>query len=277
MKVSDLIRGGRQPAGRGIRQHCGAHTLQGREWRKPQHRADQHRPGVRIARRFKADLVLEPFDLLNVKELPQWEAQESVLLQGRSTLPRPICDQTRGRGLKSVVARAGGFDGVCLLRGAVCSRVRICASASRSRSTSCPSDCNTSWPFWRSLQSVAASQGQSGGAAISVGQSLLGQLRQLEGGWQVGHRSEPYSWVAGRFGRRCGLARRRRLIVPKFEQEVSVIGEVQNATSHLYRAGLSRDDYIALSGGATRRADRSHIYVVRATAVRPLEHADETG
>jgi protein involved in polysaccharide export with SLBB domain len=55
-----------------------------------------------------------------------------------------------------------------------------------------------------------------------------------------------------------------RLIVPKFQQEVTVIGEVQNATSHLYRAGLSRDDYIALSGGATRRADQGRIYVVRA-------------
>jgi polysaccharide export outer membrane protein len=32
----------------------------------------------------------------------------------------------------------------------------------------------------------------------------------------------------------------------------------------LYRPELSRDDYIALSGGETRRADKDHIYVVRA-------------
>jgi polysaccharide export outer membrane protein len=43
-----------------------------------------------------------------------------------------------------------------------------------------------------------------------------------------------------------------------------VIGEVQSATSHLYNVRLSREDYIALSGGFTRRADRSKIYVVRA-------------
>jgi protein involved in polysaccharide export with SLBB domain len=55
-----------------------------------------------------------------------------------------------------------------------------------------------------------------------------------------------------------------RLIVPKFQQEVTVIGEVQTATSHLYRPELGRSDYIALSGGATRRADTDHIYVVRA-------------
>ena len=54
------------------------------------------------------------------------------------------------------------------------------------------------------------------------------------------------------------------LIVPRFQQQVTVIGEVQSATSHLYSPDLSRDDYIALSGGTTRRADRSKIYVVHA-------------
>jgi polysaccharide export outer membrane protein len=39
---------------------------------------------------------------------------------------------------------------------------------------------------------------------------------------------------------------------------------VQTTTSHLYRPELARDDYVALSGGATRRADRGKIYVVRA-------------
>jgi len=39
---------------------------------------------------------------------------------------------------------------------------------------------------------------------------------------------------------------------------------VQSVTSHLYNAHLGRDDYIALSGGVTQRADRSKIYVVRA-------------
>jgi polysaccharide export outer membrane protein len=39
---------------------------------------------------------------------------------------------------------------------------------------------------------------------------------------------------------------------------------VQSPTSHVYRAGLSRDDYIAKSGGSTQKADRKRIYIVRA-------------
>ena len=54
------------------------------------------------------------------------------------------------------------------------------------------------------------------------------------------------------------------LYIPRLAQEVMVLGEVQNATSHLYRADLSRDDYIRLSGGVTQRADTARTFVVRA-------------
>ena len=43
-----------------------------------------------------------------------------------------------------------------------------------------------------------------------------------------------------------------------------MIGEVQNSTSHLYREGLTRDDYIRLSGGVTTRADEERTFIVRA-------------
>ena len=55
-----------------------------------------------------------------------------------------------------------------------------------------------------------------------------------------------------------------RLLVPKQSQEVSVIGEVPNATSHRYTTDQSREDYIRLSGGYTKQADESRVYVVRA-------------
>jgi len=54
------------------------------------------------------------------------------------------------------------------------------------------------------------------------------------------------------------------LRVPRFAQEVTVIGEVQYSTSHLYDPSLSREDYLRLSGGATQKADEQRIYIVRA-------------
>jgi len=55
-----------------------------------------------------------------------------------------------------------------------------------------------------------------------------------------------------------------QLIVPRFQQQVTVIGEVQNATSLFYNPRLGREDYISLAGGVTRRADKGRTYVVRA-------------
>ena len=54
------------------------------------------------------------------------------------------------------------------------------------------------------------------------------------------------------------------LVVPMQKQEVTVIGEVQSATSHLFAAELERGDYMALSGGVTQKADEKRTYVVHA-------------
>src|SRR5258708_33815943 len=55
-----------------------------------------------------------------------------------------------------------------------------------------------------------------------------------------------------------------RLLIPKQTQEITILGEVQSPTSHVFEGGLTRDDYIAKSGGITQKADRKRIYVVRA-------------
>src|SRR3974390_2494934 len=55
-----------------------------------------------------------------------------------------------------------------------------------------------------------------------------------------------------------------KLLIPKKTQEITILGEVQSPTSHVFQAGLTRDQYIARSGGTTQKADRKRIYVVRA-------------
>ena len=55
-----------------------------------------------------------------------------------------------------------------------------------------------------------------------------------------------------------------RLLIPKRNPEITILGEVQSPTSHVFMAGLKRDDYISRSGGTTQKADRNRIYVVRA-------------
>ena len=54
------------------------------------------------------------------------------------------------------------------------------------------------------------------------------------------------------------------IVIPKRSQEVTMIGEVQNVSSHLYQGDLERDDYIILSGGMTGLADGNKTHVVHA-------------
>ena len=56
-------------------------------------------------------------------------------------------------------------------------------------------------------------------------------------------------------------------MMPLQSQSVTVVGEVQYATSHIYDSSLSVNDYIERSGGANLKADKNRIYVVRAMAV----------
>jgi hypothetical protein len=114
------------------------------------------------------------------------------------------------------------------------------------------------------LQSAAAGQ-QAAAGALSVGQSLLVQLKNYKA---VGRMVIDLPRLASSpLGSTYDVILHGgdMLAVPRYQQQVTVIGEVQSTTSHLYNPKLSRDDYINLSGGITRRADRSKVYVVRAS------------
>ena len=54
------------------------------------------------------------------------------------------------------------------------------------------------------------------------------------------------------------------LAIPEYRQEISVVGEIQHPSAHLYNRKLDINDYIDLSGGINHRADRKRLYVVKA-------------
>ena len=54
------------------------------------------------------------------------------------------------------------------------------------------------------------------------------------------------------------------LFVPQIPYAVSVSGEVQFPTSHLFEEGLGLEDYLQRSGGFTQNADEDRTFVVKA-------------
>ncbi len=207
-----------------------------------------------------ADIALQPFDFLNVKEVPAWAQQEQVAIEGEVKFPG-VYPIKRGETLRSVLERAGGITDLAFPDGAVFTRADLKVREQQQLdvlASRLQNDLAT-----MALQGAAANQSQAVNA-LQVGQSLLGQLRSTEAvGRLVVNLPKILASDVGQ-GADIVLRNGDRLIVPKRRQEVTVIGEVQSATSHFYRQELGRDDYIALSGGTTRKADRDRTYVVRA-------------
>jgi len=212
-----------------------------------------------------ADLVLQPFDFLVVKELPQWSEQETIMIGGEVRFPGtyPI---RRGETLSSVLKRAGGLNDYAFPEGAIFTRkslrereaAQMAVLADRLQSDL------ASLALQATQNVMPGSAQQPATQALMVGQSLLDNLRELE---PVGRLVIDLDRViAAAPGSHDDVVVKGgdRLLVPGQMQEVTVLGEVQSSTSHLWDPGLTRADYVRMSGGTTQNADRGRIYVVRA-------------
>jgi polysaccharide export outer membrane protein len=216
-----------------------------------------------------ADLELKPFDVLVIKKTPLWEVPGNIVLNGEVRHPGryPI---HHGETLSSVLKRAGGPTDIAFDEGAVFIREELKQREKEqldNLSNRLQSDLAA-----LSLEAVSTSAVTSGGGggggsaaqALAIGQQLIQQLRNTK---PVGRLVIDVSQIiSGPQGGPADVILRNGdvLLIPKKMQEVTILGEVQSPTSHLYRAGLTRDDYIAKSGGTTQKADRKRIYIVRA-------------
>jgi polysaccharide biosynthesis/export protein len=260
MRVSDLIRagGGTADAAYGGNAELTRYSVVGESRRTELMQIDL---AAAMSGDPAANEALKPFDRLNVKQVPLWGQQESVTLQGEVRFPGKYAIR-RGETLKSVIDRAGGLTAYAFPQGSVFTResLRRREQAQLDMLAERMQRDITSFALGGAV--VAGQQG--GTATLGLAQSLLSQLK---GTRAVGRMvislptlmREPVGSTED-----VVLRDADRLVVPRFEQQVTVLGEVQNTTSLLFNPRLSRDDYIAQSGGMTRRADGHQIYVVRA-------------
>jgi polysaccharide biosynthesis/export protein len=207
-----------------------------------------------------ADIEVRPFDNLLIKETPLWNQQEDVEIVGEVRFPGryPV---HRGETLRSVIERAGGLTNYAFVEGAVFTRVELREREKQQLETLAnrmQSDVGQ-----LSLQATQET-GKDAGAALAIGQSLLANLRNSKAVGRLVIDLKKVEAAAPGSEDEIFVKDGDMLKVPRVTQEVTVLGEVQGTTSHLYRASLGRDDYIALSGGVNKRADEKHIYVVRA-------------
>ncbi len=207
-----------------------------------------------------ANLELRPYDYLLVQETPGWSEQDSITLRGEVRFPGtyPV---RKGETLHQVLDRAGGLTSEAFPDGSAFTRTDL--KALEQQQLDRLAETMRADLVSLSLQAARAGQG-SAGDTLLAGQSLLSQLQSAKASGRFVIDLPGLIATPARSEKDVLLRDGDELYVPKQRQEVTVIGEIQNSSSHLYQRKLKRADYIEMSGGTTRRADNGQIYVVRA-------------
>jgi protein involved in polysaccharide export with SLBB domain len=201
-----------------------------------------------------SNLALMPYDSLSVKEVSRWRREESITLRGEVVFPGTY-QIRRGETLSSVLQRAGGLTDLAFPEGGIFTREEL-----REREKEQLEVLATR--IERDLAAISVSE-PNASQTISTGQSLVSQLRAAVATGRLVIRLEDIA--LGEKNADIALKDGDQLIVPEKQQEVTVLGEVQYATSHVWSSTLTRDDYVGRSGGTTQRADTKRTYVVRAS------------
>ena len=216
-----------------------------------------------------ANIALKPYDILIIKTTPQWDEPGTIELAGEFRFPGkyPI---HRGETLSSVIHRAGGFTDLAFEGGSIFIREEL--KKREKEEIEVLSNRLRGDLAALTLESVASSAALANGSSIAqtsltslaIGQQLLSQIQDTK---PVGRLVLDINRVMkSKAGASDDVAVRDgdKLLVPKQSQTVTILGEVQSPTSHVFKVGMDRDDYIAKSGGITRKADRKRIYIIRA-------------
>ncbi|MBU1308676.1 MAG: SLBB domain-containing protein, partial [Gammaproteobacteria bacterium] len=194
-------------------------------------------------------------DRLTVFAVPDWNIERSITITGQVKFPGTYAIQ-QGEKLSQVLARAGGLTNDAFAAGTIFTRQQIREQESMQLSK-----------LMQQLRSDIAAKNLS--AESDTGQTkpedAIMMISEIEKAKPIGRlvidlnavlKADPDFDVLVEEG--------DELYVPYNQTTVSVVGEVQHASSHRFRNGMTVDDYLQLAGGFRKRADDERVYVIRA-------------
>lgn len=203
-----------------------------------------------------ANVQLKPHDFLHVKRIPDWRAQAEVEIHGEVRFPGTYSIK-QGETLTEVISRAGGVTKQAYLDGAVFTRERL-KEKERERLE------DMTQRLQKDLATLSLSKVQQDPEKAKGYAALQNMLDELKDTKAVGRMSMDLPAILKGKRQDVTLKDGDELYIPEPPQEVTVMGEVQFPTSHLFRPSLTREDYISKSGGTTARADDGRTYVIHA-------------
>ena len=206
------------------------------------------------------NIQLRSKDRLNVHYIPAWQDNHIVELRGEFKFPGKYTIQ-RGETLGDLIERVGGFTDYAYTQASLFTRQKLKEL-----------ELKNLVKVSESLRMEIASKSLAGAKSVDYKQAklLLADLTKVK---PVGRLVVDIPQILSSDEFDIQLENGDMLFVPPKQDSVNVVGQVQVATSHIFREGLSAQDYIDLSGGIQRQADDDRIYVIKANGAVEIPNA----
>ena len=199
-------------------------------------------------------LPLQSKDTLNVLMQPSWQHGYKVTLEGEVRFPGTYT-VSRGETLSDVIQRAGGLSQYAEPKAAIFTRESIKEQEQLQLA-------KLSDELRKDIasKSFQKSIGMNNSISYEEMNKLLKDLASVKA---VGRLVIDLPDI---LDRRDSLVLQDgdALYVPGKQDSISIIGEVNYASSHLFKSGISIHQYLELSGGVKDRAKEEQIYVIKA-------------
>jgi protein involved in polysaccharide export with SLBB domain len=200
------------------------------------------------------DPELHPYDVVSVRSIPEFRENLSLDLKGEVRFPG-VYTFKLGETLTQVIERAGGLTKLAHADAAVFTRKDL-----REQETK-----QLEGLRQRLRAEVAASGLEKANEGKSSGVDVTSRIiEQLDATQALGRLIVDLGDIIDGSANDIILKDGDALVIPEYRQEISVLGEIQHTSSHLFNKNLAIKNYIELSGGINRYADAKLIYVVKA-------------
>jgi protein involved in polysaccharide export with SLBB domain len=212
--------------------------------------------GILLDSNRSQNYLLKPYDSLSIKPIPLWRDGESIQIIGEVNFPGTYSIKL-GETLFDVIQRAGGLTNRAFTDGALFSRenLRIKEDEQRERLIEqLESDLATA--------TLSATDSAEAAQAQSAARAMLSRLQNTESQGRLVIDLDKIIKDAERSD--LLVKDQDSLYIPSIPYSVSVSGEVQFPTSHLYDVKMDMNDYLNRSGGYTQNADKDRTFVVKA-------------
>ena len=200
-----------------------------------------------------SNISLQSKDSVNIFAIPNWQENLKVELKGELKFPGTYTIR-RGETLSNLLERAGGFSEFAATNAAVFTRQSIKKQEQQQLA-------RLSTELRRDIASKSFQSSVSSNTLTYEEMNKL--LKDLANVDAVGRLVIDLPLIVNN-EQNLVLQDGDVLYVPSERDSISVIGEVNYSTSHLYKAGISVDEYIDLSGGLKERAADDRIYIIKA-------------